>query len=81
MKAFQMFFGYFVDDEDFLMGEDVYTPGKEETLYAACQTREQFGQPAHMKDYVFTEKDNGGVHTNSGIPNKAAYNVIQAMGI
>lgn len=30
-----------------------------------------------MKDYVFTEKDNGGVHTNSGIPNKAAYNVIQ----
>ncbi len=41
---------------------------------------EQFGQPAHMKDYVFTEKDNGGVHTNSGIPNKAAYNVIQAIG-
>ena len=33
-----------------------------------------------MKDYVFTEKDNGGVHTNSGIPNKAAYNVIQAIG-
>ncbi|PWZ65250.1 aureolysin, partial [Staphylococcus pseudintermedius] len=31
-------------------------------------------------DYVYTEKDNGGVHTNSGIPNKAAYNVIQAIG-
>ena len=41
---------------------------------------EQFGQPSHMKDYVYTEKDNGGVHTNSGIPNKAAYNVIQAIG-
>ena len=41
---------------------------------------EQFGQPSHMKDYVSTEKDNGGVHTNSGNPNKAAYNVIQAIG-
>lgn len=26
MKASDV--GYFVDDEDFLMGEDVYTPGK-----------------------------------------------------
>jgi Zn-dependent metalloprotease len=28
-------------------------------------------QPAHMRDYVNTELDNGGVHVNSGIPNKA----------
>jgi Zn-dependent metalloprotease len=28
-------------------------------------------QPGHMKDYVVTDDDNGGVHTNSGIPNKA----------
>jgi Zn-dependent metalloprotease len=28
-------------------------------------------QPAHMKDYVKTSSDNGGVHTNSGIPNGA----------
>jgi Zn-dependent metalloprotease len=27
-------------------------------------------QPAHMKDYVRTSSDNGGVHTNSGIPNR-----------
>ncbi|HDJ3431738.1 TPA: peptidase M4 family protein [Staphylococcus aureus] len=67
-------------DEDFLMGEDVYTPGKEGDALRSMSNPEQFGQPAHMKDYVFTEKDNGGVHTNSGIPNKAAYNVIQAIG-
>jgi len=30
-------------------------------------------QPAHMKDYVATEEDNGGVHLNSGIPNRAFY--------
>ncbi len=28
-------------------------------------------QPAHMKDYIKTWGDNGGVHYNSGIPNKA----------
>ena len=30
-------------------------------------------QPAHMKDYVKTSDDNGGVHINSGIPNRAFY--------
>jgi Zn-dependent metalloprotease len=30
-------------------------------------------QPAHMKDYVNTVSDNGGVHINSGIPNHAFY--------
>lgn len=32
-------------------------------------------QPSHMKDYANLSEfnDNGGVHTNSGIPNKAAY--------
>ena len=28
---------------------------------------ERFGQPSHMDDYVNTQSDNGGVHTNSGI--------------
>jgi Zn-dependent metalloprotease len=30
-------------------------------------------QPGHMKDYVKTTSDSGGVHINSGIPNKAFY--------
>jgi Zn-dependent metalloprotease len=30
-------------------------------------------QPAHMRDYVVTREDNGGVHINSGIPNRAFY--------
>lgn len=28
-------------------------------------------QPGHMDDYVTTDSDNGGVHLNSGIPNRA----------
>ncbi|MBI5352679.1 MAG: M4 family metallopeptidase [Chloroflexi bacterium] len=30
-------------------------------------------QPAHMKDYITTTQDNGGVHINSGIVNHAFY--------
>ncbi len=37
-------------------------------------------QPGHMKDFVHTSKDNGGVHINSGIPNHAFYLVATAIG-
>lgn len=37
-------------------------------------------QPAHMKDYVKTWGDNGGVHLNSGIPNKAFAEFAKAVG-
>ena len=37
-------------------------------------------QPAHMRDYVDTTDDNGGVHINSGIPNKAFHLVATALG-
>jgi Zn-dependent metalloprotease len=37
-------------------------------------------QPGHMDDYVDTTSDNGGVHINSGIPNKAFYNVAVELG-
>ena len=36
------------------------------------------GDPDHMDDYVVTLYDEGGVHTNSNIHNKAAYNVLTA---
>jgi bacillolysin len=36
------------------------------------------GQPAQMKQYVQTQADDGGVHINSGIHNKAAYNLLTA---
>jgi Zn-dependent metalloprotease len=37
-------------------------------------------QPAHMKKYVHTTSDNGGVHINSGIPNRAFYLAAVEMG-
>jgi Zn-dependent metalloprotease len=37
-------------------------------------------QPAHYRDFVRTQSDNGGVHINSGIPNRAFYLVANALG-
>jgi Zn-dependent metalloprotease len=37
-------------------------------------------QPGHMNDYVETSGDNGGVHINSGIPNRAFHLAATAIG-
>lgn len=37
-------------------------------------------QPAHFDDFVETSEDNGGVHINSGIPNRAFSLVAAALG-
>ena len=37
-------------------------------------------QPGHMDDYVETVQDNGGVHINSGIPNRAFYLAATSIG-
>ena len=37
-------------------------------------------QPGHMKNYVNTSSDNGGVHINSGIPNRAFYLIAIELG-
>lgn len=37
-------------------------------------------QPADMQNYVNTQEDNGGVHINSSIPNRAFYLTAAALG-
>jgi Zn-dependent metalloprotease len=37
-------------------------------------------QPDHMREFVRTREDNGGVHLNSGIPNRAFYLAATALG-
>lgn len=37
-------------------------------------------QPGHIRDYVNTLEDNGGVHINSGIPNRAFYLIAFELG-
>lgn len=62
---------------DWLIGEDVFTPGVAGDALRSMKTPGSAykgdPQPGHMKDYKKMTSDNGGVHVNSGIPNKAAY--------
>ncbi|MGL5651127.1 MAG: M4 family metallopeptidase [Paraclostridium sp.] len=79
-ESFSDVFGYFVDSDDWQMGEDLYkTPGE---AIRDLQDPTKHGQPANMKDYknYSIYYDRGGVHINSGIPNKAAYNTITKIG-
>jgi Zn-dependent metalloprotease len=69
-------------EADWLIGEGVFT---DEVNGKALRSMKSPGtayddpligkdlQPAHMKDYVNTTDDNGGIHLNSGIPNRAFY--------
>lgn len=39
----------------------------------------RFGDPARMSEFLVTKQDNGGVHSNSGIINRAFYLLAQGM--
>ncbi|MDO8737313.1 MAG: M4 family metallopeptidase [Thermoleophilia bacterium] len=79
-ESYSDVFGVMVDRDDWLLGEDVYTPNTPGDALRSVSNPAQYGQPDHMNSYVNTSSDNGGVHTNSGIPNKAAYNIATAIG-
>lgn len=67
-ESFSDVFGVMVDRDDWLMGED--TPiGAIRSLANPPAYR----QPDRVSDYVCTTSNHGGVHINSGIPNKVAY--------
>lgn len=74
-ESFSDIFGAMVDRDDWLMGEDL--------PIGAIRNMENpgaFGDPAHTSAFVSTCADNEGVHTNSGISNKAFVNVATSIG-
>ena len=86
-ESFSDIFGAMVDDDDWLMGEDIvnkayYSSGAMRDLQNPHNGGGIGWQPAHMDEYLELpgDKDNGGVHSNSGIPNRAAYLVAEAIG-
>ncbi|HEY6760475.1 MAG TPA: M4 family metallopeptidase [Baekduia sp.] len=67
--------GWDVDPGDTTMGEDL--------PIGAIRDMENpgaYGQPATASQYVCTSSDEGGVHTNSGIPNKVYANLVDTIG-
>jgi Zn-dependent metalloprotease len=77
------------DRADWLIGEGLLAPGIHGTALRSMKAPgtayddPKLGkdpQPATMAGYVRTSDDNGGVHTNSGIPNHAFYLLATAIG-
>ena len=81
-------------EADWLIGADIFTPGVEAdalrsmkapgTAYDTPLLGGKDPQPDRMSNFVqlpdTDEDDNGGVHINSGIPNKAFYLVASGIG-
>ncbi|EYE88615.1 hypothetical protein Q428_07075 [Fervidicella metallireducens AeB] len=81
--CFGTFIEYFAQKNkfDWEMGEDVWTPKIANDALRSLQDPTKYGDPAHMNDYNYTTSDNGGVHTNCGIPNKACYLIATSSGM
>ncbi|WP_445150102.1 M4 family metallopeptidase [Baekduia sp. Peel2402] len=67
--------GWDVDPGDSTMGEDLPIGAIRDMSNPGA-----YGQPATASQYVCTSSDNGGVHTNSGIPNKVYANLVSSLG-
>jgi Zn-dependent metalloprotease/PKD repeat protein len=80
-ESFADIFGAMVDREDWLMGEDVtktsYIPtGALRDMadpHNSGTSSDYYWQPKHLSEIYLGDRDNGGVHINSGIGNYAYY--------
>jgi Zn-dependent metalloprotease len=64
--------GQTAGEASWLIGEGLFTPAVQgRALRSMLEPGGRDPQPTHMTDYIDTEDDNGGVHLNSGIPNRA----------
>ncbi|MGW6280498.1 M4 family metallopeptidase [Kribbella sp. NPDC055071] len=81
--------GQSTSEADWLIGAGLFLPGVQGVALRSMKAPgtayddPRLGkdpQPDNMSGYVETEDDNGGVHLNSGIPNRAFYLTADAIG-
>ena len=85
----QRLLGQTADQADWLIGQGIFLPGVgARALRDMAHPGTAYDDPTlgkdpqvgDMSDYVDTTDDNGGVHTNSGIPNRAFYLAATSIG-
>lgn len=87
-ESFADIFGYFTeayitgDANDWQMGEDCLTPDIPGDCLRDLKdpSKSYQPQPDHMKNFKWDILDMLGVHTNSTIPTKAFYNIVNKVG-
>ena len=82
-ESFADFFGSMVDGDDWLIGEDLLSPSGLPLRNMANPAAGFSSQPFHFDDYAYlpntSQGDYGGVHVNSGIPNRAMYLLAEGL--
>ena len=85
----QRLLGQDAAEGDWLIGEGLFRPGVQaRALRDMAEPGTAYDDPelgrdpqvGHLRDYVHTTDDNGGVHLNSGIPNRAFHLAAVAIG-
>lgn len=76
-ESFSDIIGNSIEGENWLIGDKVYTPGIPGDALRSLSNPTLYGQPDKYSDRYTGSSDNGGVHKNSGINNKAFYLVAQ----
>lgn len=68
---------------DWIIGDGVFTAKKYGSFIRSLASPAASDQPESMTNFYNTYEydDAGGIHTNSGIPNKAAYLIAKAIGM
>lgn len=88
-ESFADIFGVMIDRDDWLLAEDivkreVFPTGAMRDMRDPNNGGSRLGdtgwQPAHVDEQYFGSEDNGGVHINSGINNRAFYLVANQIG-
>lgn len=87
-ESFADIFGAMIDRDDWKIGEDIVTDFFPSGTMRDMQNPNNGGnqdgdigwQPKDMSEFVVTTRDNGGVHVNSGVPNRAYYLFATAIG-
>ncbi|MFD3447292.1 M4 family metallopeptidase [Microbacteriaceae bacterium 4G12] len=65
------------NNPDYEVGEDIYTPNIAGDALRSMSNPTKYNDPDHYSKRYTGTGDNGGVHTNSGIINKAAYLIAE----
>ncbi len=80
-ESFADVFGAMVDRDDWLMSDGCIAPSPGYLRNLAHPLQGLSAQPEHMRDYnqMPANVDSDGVHTNSGIPNRAAWLIAEGL--
>lgn len=79
-ESFSDIFAALIDTANWDIGETVYTPNVSGDALRSLDDPTRYGQPGVWGEYIRTSADNGGVHLNSGILSRVAYEIATTIG-